>query len=264
MVVPLPPGTILQLMYLRERLKKLSPGRFVEIGPGEGDITHLLLQLGWKGVLYDIEGETVDHLKKRFLTEIEDRRVVLHLEDYLNSNEKNVDLVISSMVMEHLDDAAEHAFMVKTAVILGNNGRMIGLVPASPDHWGIEDEIAGHFRRYTIDSLRGLISDTGWGLLHVTGLTFPISNLLLPVSDKTVYRNEKDRRMLSVLERTKKSGRRKVQFKTQFPPFFGLILNRIVFYPFHLLQKACGLNSRSLVIYFEASPSVSIGSNHGE
>jgi len=34
----LPPGTILQLMYLRERIQRLPVGRFVEIGPGGGEI----------------------------------------------------------------------------------------------------------------------------------------------------------------------------------------------------------------------------------
>jgi hypothetical protein len=47
----LPPGTLLQLMYLRERLEKLEPGRFIEIGPGSGEISKLLLDLGWGGVI---------------------------------------------------------------------------------------------------------------------------------------------------------------------------------------------------------------------
>ena len=34
MVAPLPPGTLLQLMYVQERLRKLAAGRFVEVGPG--------------------------------------------------------------------------------------------------------------------------------------------------------------------------------------------------------------------------------------
>ena len=45
----LPPGTILQLMYLRERLENIKPGRFIEIGPGSGEISGLLLDLGWTG-----------------------------------------------------------------------------------------------------------------------------------------------------------------------------------------------------------------------
>ena len=45
----LPPGTILQLIYLRERLENIKSGRFLEIGPGSGEICGLLLELGWRG-----------------------------------------------------------------------------------------------------------------------------------------------------------------------------------------------------------------------
>ncbi len=49
----LPPGTILQLMYLGERLRNIEPGRFIEIGPGSELVMNLLLELGW-GVSYDL------------------------------------------------------------------------------------------------------------------------------------------------------------------------------------------------------------------
>ena len=45
----LPPGTILQLMHVRERLTRIKPGVFVEVGPGTGEITALLLEIGWRG-----------------------------------------------------------------------------------------------------------------------------------------------------------------------------------------------------------------------
>jgi hypothetical protein len=41
----LPPGTLLQLMYIKERLRAVKPCRFVEIGPGAGDTSGLLLSL---------------------------------------------------------------------------------------------------------------------------------------------------------------------------------------------------------------------------
>jgi hypothetical protein len=36
----LPPGTILQLMYLRERLINIQQRRFIEAGPGEYDFQY--------------------------------------------------------------------------------------------------------------------------------------------------------------------------------------------------------------------------------
>lgn len=249
---PLPPGTILQLMYLRERLENIQPGRFVEIGPGSGEITALLLELGWRGCSCDLEEVTIARLRNRFCDEVAAGKLEAFHGDFLMLPDDSVNLIISCMVMEHLDEDDQKAFMDKAALLLKDDGQMIGLVPASPVHWGIEDDIAGHFRRYTRGSLQELATVTGWRLLHSSGLTYPVSNILLPVSNYLVKRKERKKLELSVLERTRLSGRRSVLFKTRFPSFFGLLLNRVVMYPFHILQKKFGNNDNSLVLYFEA------------
>ena len=128
---------------------------------------------------------------------------------------------------------------------------MIGMVPASPDHWGIEDDIAGHLRRYTRASVAALAASKGWSLRHIAGLTFPTSNLLLPLSNFLVNRSERSKLSLSALERTKQSGKRNVKFKTHFPPILGLFLNEFTMLPLHLIQKAFGKSERALVLYFE-------------
>jgi len=254
-MVVLPPGTLLQLMYLRERIRQVPPGRFIEIGPGSGEITRLLLDNGWSGCSYDLEAKTIATLKERFAKEIAERRFMPINDDFLTirSSEK-ADLVISCMVMEHLDDDAQNTFMKKSAEYLKESGIMIGLVPASPDHWGIEDDIAGHCRRYTRVGIETLAAANGWKLLHIVGLTFPVSNILLPVSNFLVNRNERSKLDLSPLDRTKLSGRRQVKFKTHFPIILGMLLNEFTLFPIHLIQKLFVKSERALVLYFEAQP----------
>jgi SAM-dependent methyltransferase len=255
-MVVLPPGTILQMMYLRHRLRHLASGRFVEIGPGSGEITRLLLDHGWSGSSYDLEAKTIESLEGRFAKEIAEQRYRPINEDYLShppSTEK-VDLIISCMVMEHMEDNAEFSFMQISKGCLKKSGIMIGLVPASPAHWGIEDDIAGHFRRYTRSSLEKLTTDNTWKLYHVAGLTFPTSNFLLPISNFLVNRSERSKLELSVLERTKHSGRRTVKFKTNFPAILGIFLNRYTLYPLYILQKIFAKSESALVLYFEAKP----------
>lgn len=250
----LPPGTILQLLYLKERLR-CEPGRFIEIGPGAGEITQMLLDRGWSGVSFDLSPETVAGLDERFAVEIAERRFRAVHADYQDAVvDEKVDLVISCMVMEHLEDDVESAFMVKSAACLKPDGVMMGLVPASPAHWGIEDDIAGHCRRYTRESLSRLVRVSNWKLLHLTGLTFPLSNLLLPVSNFLVARGEKHKLAYSALERTEQSGRRIVKYKTHFPPVLGLLLNPVTMFPLHLIQKLLGRSPRALVLFFEARP----------
>lgn len=253
----LPPGTLLQLMYLQERLARLPPGRFIEIGPGSGEITRLLLDCGWTGCSYDLEKKTVAALKKRFAKEITEKRFTAIQGDYTASNPRTgkANLVISCMVMEHLEDVAERTYMANSAARLASDGIMIGLVPASPAHWGIEDDIAGHCRRYTKAMLQRLVSDSGWELQHVAGLTFPVSNFLLPISNFLVNRSERSKLTMSALERTKHSGRRQVNFKTHFPSIIGLLLNKVTIFPLHLLQKLFSKSQSALVLYFEAKPS---------
>lgn len=243
------------MLYLKERLRGRAPGRFIEIGPGSGEITQLLLDCGWSGTSFDLGPKTIADLGDRFKKEIAEQRFKPVNADYVNASiTEQVDLVISCMVMEHLDDDVESAFMAKSTACLKPDGIMMALVPASPAHWGIEDDIAGHCRRYTRDSLRRLARESHWNLVHLTGLTFPVSNLLLPISNFLVARSEKHKLTYSALQRTEQSGRRTVKFKTYFPTILGIFLNPITLFPLHLVQKLLGKSPRALVLYIEATP----------
>ena len=95
----LPPGTILQLLYLEERVKQIDPGRFLEIGPGTGEISRMLLNMGWAGVSYDLEPQTVQRLRLRFSREVEEGRYRPVCGDFLASVDADLghfDMVISS------------------------------------------------------------------------------------------------------------------------------------------------------------------------
>lgn len=255
MTTVLPPGTILQLKYLRERLALLQAGRFVEIGPGQGRVTEALLQRGWRGRLFEFSEAAAQQLRERFASEIADGRLEVHAASFMASEgQADFDLVISCMVMEHLDEEEHKRFWQLAAAHLRPGGLMIGIVPASPTHWGIEDEIAGHRRRYTRSMLRDMAVRSCWQVTHVAGLTFPISNLLLPISNALVWRNERQKLRVSTLERTKLSGTRDVVFKTSFPAPLKLLLNEVLMQPLHWLQKMFSGSRLAMVLYFEARP----------
>jgi SAM-dependent methyltransferase len=248
----LPPGTILQQMYFKERLQKLPRGHFVEVGAGQGIVSKTLLDLGWSGSAYDLNDESLAVASEVNRPAVSEGRYRVVHRNWLDTQpEAPSDLVVSCMVIEHLDDTDEGRYFERVRNGLAPGGTGVLFVPAGPAYWGIEDEIAGHFRRYTFDELRNRIERHGLRVRHMAGLTFPVSNLLFPVSEFLVRRAERQKMALTVQERTELSGNRTVKFKTTFPKALRLLLNETVLYPLHLLQKLNAGNGRSMVIYAE-------------
>ncbi|PNG40353.1 hypothetical protein A1354_14090 [Pseudomonas asplenii] len=251
----LPPGSILQLMYLKERLSGLKPGKFIEIGAGAGHVSHLLLSLGWHGRAYDLSTTTAETLRRRFADQIAGGSYDVVVGDWLTSPTEPCDLVISCMVMEHFDDEGQRSFICHGRNCLTADGTLIAIVPGSPAHWGIEDEIAGHYRRYSREAAVSVFGKEGMDVVHIAGLTYPVSNILFPLSNYIVKRSESRKLSLSMVDRTKQSGIRGVPMKTTFPKFLGLLLNEKVMYPLHIIQKAFGQSERAMVLYCETKRS---------
>jgi SAM-dependent methyltransferase len=250
----LPPGTLLQQMYFKERLRTLARGRFVEVGAGQGVVSKTLLDLGWSGRAFDLNGESLAVAAELNRAAVAQGRYGVQQQDWLDATAAEpVDLIVSCMVLEHLADADEARYMERCRAALKPGGTGVLFVPGCPEYWGMEDEIAGHFRRYTFESLRRSIEAHGLRVRHVAGLTYPVSNVLFPVSEFLVRRAERNKVDLSVEERTRLSGNRDVKFKTTFPRALRIVLNEAVMYPFHLLQKLNARNPRSMVIYAEFS-----------
>jgi hypothetical protein len=169
------------------------------------------------------------------------------------SPQKQTDLFISSMVLEHLPTEEEHDFIVKAEKCLVKNGTFMALVPGNMRFFGIEDEIAGHYRRYDRDSLFKLLDESKFKDSSVTGLTFPLSNFLLPLSNFLVRRSESFKLNLNSKERTLLSGHRNVIFKSKFPRFFRLILNKFTLSPFYFFQWCFKNNDNCLILFIQAT-----------
>jgi SAM-dependent methyltransferase len=225
-------------------------------------VSQLLLGLGWSGRAYDLNPSAVAHATQLNSDHVAAGRFAAHDMDWLASSaeqESTVDLVVSSMVLEHLDDGEVTRYFEKCNDVLAPGGCSILLVPGSPRHWGIEDEIAGHYRRYTTASLATTVREQGWSTAHLAGLTYPMSNVLLGASNLLVKRAEQDKTSLALKERTELSGDRSVGWKTDFPPWLCVVLNERVLLPFHWLQKRCLRASDALVVYCECVPPLSSG-----
>ena len=120
------------------------------------------------------------------------------------------------------------------------------------EYWSIEDEIAGHLRRYERGYMEKYLSLTGFDLCHVAGITYPISNFLLPISSFLVKKNEIYKLKLSTAEQTVLSGIRFVPFKTHFPRWISALLNSYTHYPLHVIQKLF-IKKNTLALFYECT-----------
>lgn len=248
-----PPGTILQHLYLKERLNLIKPGHFLEVGCGKGFISKILLDLGWTGVGCDLNPNSLEYCEKLNYYAIQLKKYQIFNQNFFNLPKlTKFDLIISCMVLEHLNDDEESAYFRTAKTLLAHQGRIILLVPSCPEYWGCEDEIAGHYRRYKFADIREKLLYFGFTIQDLAGLTYPISNILYPISELLVSRAESQLKSETMLTRTRKSGNRNVFLKTNFPIIFKLLLNNFTMYPFHLLQKFFKNHNKSLVIYAEA------------
>src|SRR5688572_13561406 len=249
------PGSILQRMYFKKRLRKTSYKTFCEIGSGNGILSELLLKLGLQGRGYDLNESACVNNTNRNKNFIHRGKYRVICGDFLLSPPpEKFDIIISAMVIEHLNDVDVKKYFEVCKGHLNKDGRIIVLVPASQKYWGIEDEIAGHFKRYEFDDIKKIASEHHLRIIDLCGLTFPLSNILLRLSNYLVRNSEGSKKNLTMQEQTILSGNRAVKFKTFFPKFFKVILNDIVLYPFYLLQRIYKSHTSSMVIYCEMSP----------
>jgi SAM-dependent methyltransferase len=248
----LAPGNVLQLMYIKERLASLAGKRFFEVGAGNGHLSSCLLELGLCGVGFDLNASACENNAALNNRAIVDGRYCVMNADFLRTPlTDRADMIISSMVLEHLLPAEVDAYFERCRDVMTPDGTLVALVPASPAHWGIEDEIAGHHKRYSFSCFEDIARIHGLSIVHLAGLTYPLSNWLLPLSNFLTRRRERYKLGLTMQERTVLSGNRDVRWKTHFPRFVAYLVNDTTLYPFHLLQRAFRNHPGAMVIYCE-------------
>jgi len=240
-------------MYFFERVKNIKPGIFIEMGPGSGEISEILLDLGWSGCGIDLQQKAINQLSERFSGAISQGKYQAICGDFNNLPTQKVDLIISNQVMEHLTEEEERKFLTQSRAMLKKTGLFMAIVPSSMKYWSIEDEVVGHHRRYEQGYMEEKLDLADFQLKHSCGLTYPLSNLLFPISSYLIKKNESYKLEKSKWEQTMESGIRHVPFKTHFPEWLNLILNSHTMTPFHLVQKLFGKNKNALNIFYEAS-----------
>jgi SAM-dependent methyltransferase len=145
--------------WMFEQFEPFVGSDVVEIGAGIGTYSERLLSAGVERLLLvEPDRPCVARLNERFA---DDPRVTISTDELPDApdvfaHEGQADLVVCQNVLEHIED---HAGAVRTmASTLRPGGHLVLLVPAGPRLYGPLDETYGHFRRYTRDVLRSVVT----------------------------------------------------------------------------------------------------------
>ena len=239
-----PPGTFCFYDAVIDCIRKNVPGKdlkFLEVGCGAGDLSQILCEQGYRGVGIDFSPQAISLATENLAEHINDKNYRLVQANVMDKSSEEaldheVDMALSMMVMEHVEDDQE--FIRNIAKHVKPGGHILLAVPGRKDRWSFEDETAGHLRRYDKSDLEDTMKDAGLESVTVWSVAIPISNLLFRLSDFVMRASdEKDKVSLSQREQTQTSGVREIPFKTVFPPICRIILNRYSLFPLFLLQR---------------------------
>jgi SAM-dependent methyltransferase len=233
-----PPGTFCTQEALRDALKRCSGQTFLDVGCGGGDLSKLMCDSGLTGIGVDFSERAIAIAKDALSSHIDSGRYKLQLSDLheLPADFAKVDIAISYMVMEHVED--DVGFIQKIAEYVRPGGNIILAVPGRRDRWSLEDETVGHFRRYDRGDLEAVLRKANLSKVLVWSIGVPTINMLFNVSLWLVaHSSEATKVEQSQREQTETSGIRDIPWKTVFPSCMRIILNRKTLYPLFLIQK---------------------------
>ncbi len=241
-----PPGTLCFNEAVLEVLHKKFDGlasetHFIEVGCGSGGLSKILCEKGYQGAGIDFSNQAIEIAKTNLKEFIESGKYQLIQADFMENRElealkRRANLAFSMMVMEHVKD--EDLFLDNLAALVKPGGYCLLAVPGRKDCWGYEDETVGHLRRYDRRDLKRVMEENGLTEVEVWSVGVPIVNLLYGRPNFLVKKSDDSKKLeWTPREQTGTSGIREIPFKTVFPPFFKLILNRVTLYPLFVLQR---------------------------
>jgi 2-polyprenyl-3-methyl-5-hydroxy-6-metoxy-1,4-benzoquinol methylase len=169
------------------------PGMFLDVGGGNGHVAAALAQDGHDVVLIE-PGVGAANARRRGLKKI------------IQATLQDAELRAGSFaaagtfdVIEHIED--DVAFLHSIHRLLHPRGVLYGTVPAHPSLWSVEDDTAGHFRRYRASTLRTALERAGFAVDFISPF---FSWLIAPIAllRALTYRLQKRRTARAPSSRT--------------------------------------------------------------
>lgn len=196
----------MRLALVARFIETLAPeavARFLEIGPGMGDVSLFLARRfpAACGDLIDFSPECTNLLRARFRDH--PRLTVLDGDFRQRNVGHGYDLVVACEVFEHLDNDASAFAAVNDCLRVG--GKLLLSVPAFMRKWEHGDDYAGHYRRYERNELVTKLTRSGFTIERLWCYGFPINTLLYPLH-QIYYRRRLSQGAQDKVVATQRSG----------------------------------------------------------
>lgn len=137
-------------------MRRFPPsGTVFDIGGGNGYVTAGLIRAGYEAVLVEPGLDGARNAIRRGLNP-----VLCTTLDEAGFRPASIPAAGLFDVVEHIEDDA--GFLRRLRGLMPPGGRLYVTVPTTPWLWSVDDERAGHFRRYTVASIRKVLSTAGF------------------------------------------------------------------------------------------------------
>ncbi|GEM54461.1 methyltransferase type 12 [Flavobacterium branchiophilum] len=157
--------------WMYHTIKKNCKGKILEIGSGIGNISKYFIKDKYDITLSDLRENYCEILKKKYTNPIVKIDLVhpnfdSQYKEYLET----FDTVFALNVVEHIEN--DEKAIANCKKLLKANGVLIILVPAYQALFNSFDVELEHFRRYTPNSLKKIISKNGLTIQHTFSFNF--------------------------------------------------------------------------------------------
>lgn len=222
---PLTPRAALRWSVTRRIVEQMQPKTILELGCGMGGFGVRLAKLA-DYTAAEPDDSSFEIARQR-ITPV--GGTVIHGDHTKVPEGNQFDLVCAFEVLEHIaDDAAALAGWLP---LVRPGGHLMVSVPADPQRFGPSDIVAGHYRRYTSDSLRARFVEAGCVDVELTHYGWPLAYLLDVVRNR-LMKGQVELAEDTLEERSAGSGRL-LQPRTQA---IGALIQAGIA-PFALLQR---------------------------
>ena len=152
--------------------------RVLDAGCGDGTLSIELIGTGYDVSAVDASQKCVARLKESLSTFVipgDGSFSGASVADLaaLPFPDSSFDAAVSGEVLEHLED--DRSAVAEFFRVLRPGGTCIVTVPANPDLFGIEDEWAGHVRRYEKDGLQKMFEKAGFATVELYHWGWPVT-----------------------------------------------------------------------------------------